>query len=160
MQITHLLREPFCQMLYIIVRKPLAALHRAAGEPLRHASNKGGRTRSSSTDLIILYVRSVSVGAQLCSGRTLNIIRAHFFHMFVFHIFIFHVFVSQCSCSMFSFLMFQNVLIFHVLMLSCSMFSFFRFSFAMLSWFVFSFSKKLQRRANHPKKPSLNSMFT
>ena len=29
-----------CQKLYVLVRKPLAALHSAAGEPLRHASNK------------------------------------------------------------------------------------------------------------------------
>ena len=31
-----------CHKLYVLARKPLAALHRAAGEPLRHASNQGG----------------------------------------------------------------------------------------------------------------------
>ena len=32
--------SPKCQKLYGLVRKPLATLHRAAEEPLRHASNK------------------------------------------------------------------------------------------------------------------------
>ena len=34
--------SPGCQKLYGLVRKPLATLHRAAGEPLRQAPNYGG----------------------------------------------------------------------------------------------------------------------